>query len=100
MASDRAHTVYAVADASGSRVHLAPYSADIAWHRSDEYDTLESAREAIVDAIASLQDREDRGEDFERGWEDLSARADELDVDEILEFDEHAWRIVKAAAAI
>lgn len=91
---ERAHTVYAVEDASGSRVSLAPYAADVAWHRADEYITLDAAREAVAEAIWRLYEVEDRGEEYERKWEALAKLAEELEIDEVLEFDEHAWRIV------
>ena len=91
---DRAHTVYAVEDATGAEAELAPYTERCKWHRADEYITLDAAREAIAEAIWRLYEGEDRGEEYESKWESLAKRAKELEIDEVLSFDEHAWRIV------
>ena len=64
------------------------------WQDGVEYDKLEQARESIAGMISELHEREDRGEEFEDAWMKLHDRAIKAEVGDVLEFDEHAWRII------
>ena len=59
--------------------------------------TLEQARKDIADNILAQNNREDRGEVYEREWEALAERAKTAEIGEEFEFEHDArkWRITE-----
>lgn len=54
---------------------------------------LDEAREMMATAILANLDTEDRGEEYEAGWKSLAESARKAEMDDVLEFDERAWKI-------
>lgn len=48
----------------------------------------------MLSCILGRRDDEDRGEDYERGWETLAKRTRSANIGEVLAFDEDGWRII------
>lgn len=59
--------------------------------------TIEAARESLAALFQWKLDREDRGEDYEREWDELIERAEEANVGDVLCFDEFAAKIVEVS---
>lgn len=57
---------------------------------------LDVAREMMATAILANVDTEDRGEEYESGWKSLAESARKAEMDDVLEFDEKAWKISRS----
>lgn len=63
------------------------------WFGAKYSSTLAQARADFAEVFADRLTAEDRGEEYEREWDALMARAKEAEVGDVLSFDEFAARI-------
>ena len=65
------------------------------WHFSEFCFTLKDARQAMAKMFGEKSAADDRGEEYEREWDDCARQAKSADVGDVISFDEFAVRICK-----
>lgn len=72
-------------------------TVDAKWWNAKYSSTLAQAREDIAETFADKLDAEDRGEEYEREWQELIEAAKVAHVGYIIAGDEFAARIIEEA---
>jgi len=70
-------------------------TVDAKWFAAKYASTLAQARAGLADTFADKLAAEDRGDEYERGWNALMERSKGAEVGDVLAFDEFAARIVE-----